>query len=96
MKRSLPCARDKEVVGSGCTDIDVTGNSGIDVCNTVVAKSLVVEADTSHSAGDKEVVESGCMDVGVIRNSGINISNPVVGKQSIAVPINSVVSTADN
>ena len=36
------------------------------------------------------------MDVGVICNSGIDMSNSVVGKQSFAVPINSVVSTADN
>ena len=48
------------MVGSGCTDIDVTGNSGSDVCNSVVAKSLVVEADTSHSAGGKEKGKHQC------------------------------------
>ena len=90
------CAGDKEVVGSECMDVSVTGNSGIDVCNAVVAEPLVVEVVHSCSVGDKGVVGSGCMDVGVICNSGIDMSNSVVGKQSFAVPINSVVSTADN
>ena len=68
---------DKEVVGNGCNN---ASNSGIDVCNSVVAELLVVETATSPSAGDKEVVRCGCRDINVIRNSGIDVSNLVVGK----------------
>ena len=73
-------AGDKEVVGSGCMDVGVTGNSGIDVCNSVVAEPLVVEVIPSCSVGNKEVVGSGCMDVGVTGNSGIDVRNSVVAE----------------